>query len=284
MQGREFNEVPVASASPLLRPRKHHLRLAISGTRGNSFESPLGVPNLVLMKPAWIVFLAVTLALACLARGATGDTRFSQSLNGADKTANGLTKLNSDQLAVIDALVRRDTTSRGSSTPATDETKARFSQRLTADERRVAGLPLLTEAEVARLDAAVDRFQAAKLARTLLAPPTYLSRHAGLKPEKANEEKKLHGSFSLSYGWGKGGYSEKTGAMTVTLDDPQRGYSVSIGYAETHTKGGSMYRDPFYDDLRDPLLDARRDPFYYDRRDPFYPNRMVPELRDTPTP
>lgn len=237
------------------------------------------------MKPAWIIFLAASLALAALARGSTGDTRFSQSLNAADKTEIGLTKLNSDQVAVIDALVRRDTTSRGGSTvPATDEAKGRFSQRLTADERRVAGLPLLAENEVSRLDAAVGRFQTAKLARTLLSPPTYLSRHAGLKPEKAKEEKKLHGSFSLSYGWGKGGYSEKTGAMVVTLDDPQRGYSVSIGYAETHVKGGSIYRDPFYDDLRDPLFEARRDPFYNDRGDPFYPNRIVPERREAPAP
>lgn len=238
------------------------------------------------MKPAWILFLAASVALAALARGSTADVRFSQSLNAADKTASGLSKLNSDQVAVIDALVRRDTTSRGRSTaPAADENRARFSQRLTADERKVAGLTTLSATELPQLDNFVDRFQAAKLARTLLAPPAFLSRHAGLKPENgAKEEKKLHGSYSLSYGWGKGGYSEKTGAMVVNYEDPQRGFAVSIGYSETHVKGGSIYRDPFYGDLRDPFYGANRDPFYDDRRDPFYQPRLGIEARESPTP
>lgn len=238
------------------------------------------------MKPAWIVFLAASLAFAGIARSATGDVRFSQSLNAADKASSGITKLNSDQVAVIDALVRRDTTSRGSSTPAgAEETRARFSQRLTADERRVAGLAQLSATELPQLDTFVDRFQAAKLARTLLSPPVFLSRHAGLKPENgAKEEKKLHGSYSLSFGWGKGGYSEKTGAMVLNYEDPERGFAVSIGYSETHVKGGSLYRDPFYSDLHDPFYGTSRNPFYDGRRDPFYQSRLGIDVRENSTP
>lgn len=35
-------------------------------------------------------------------------TRFSQSLASADRTATGLDRLSSDEIAVIDALIRRD--------------------------------------------------------------------------------------------------------------------------------------------------------------------------------
>jgi hypothetical protein len=90
-------------------------------------------------------------------------------------------------------------------------------------------------------------------------------------PTEAKKEREIHGSFSLSYGFGSGGYSEKTGSMVLTMDDPARRYSISVGYSESHIKGGHVYRDPFYD--RDLLYG--RDPFYgrgpfYDHRDPFY--------------
>ena len=89
-------------------------------------------------------------------------------------------------------------------------------------------------------------------------------------PTEAKKEREIHGSFSLSYGFGSGGYSEKTGSMVLTLDDPARRYSISIGYSESHIKGGSVYRDPFYlRDPFDPLYD--RDSFY--SRDPFYDHR-----------
>jgi hypothetical protein len=47
-------------------------------------------------------------------------------------------------------------------------------------------------------------------------------------------------------GWGSGGYSEKTGAMMLNYTDPARGFSVSVGYSESHVKGPGtyIYRDP----------------------------------------
>ena len=64
-------------------------------------------------------------------------------------------RLTSDQIAVIDALIRRDlaaqlTPRRGDAPPA-----ARFSQRLSDDERRNAGLAALSGPEIERLDALI---------------------------------------------------------------------------------------------------------------------------------
>src|SRR5262245_27601603 len=79
------------------------------------------------------------LLLAGVARGNGNDTRFSQTLNADDRAASGLTRLSSDEVAVIDALVRRDTVAKAGSTNS-DKTPTNFSDRLTADERRTAGL------------------------------------------------------------------------------------------------------------------------------------------------
>lgn len=213
-------------------------------------------PGMKLAVLRWIGF--GLLMLGVLHANQT-DVRFSQTLNAEDRTSGGIPRLSSDEIAVIDALVRRDTL--GRARPATvEEAPTSFSQRLTADERRPAGLAKLSETELSKLDALVDRFQSAKLARTLLAPPTYLSRAARVVPSEAKKEREIHGSFSLSYGWGSGGYSEKTGSMVLTMDDPARRFSITIGYTESHLKGGSIYRDPYYDPYgRDPFSDPLRD-------------------------
>jgi hypothetical protein len=209
------------------------------------------------MKLAVLRWIGFGLLLLGALHANQADVRFSQTLNAEDRSAGGFARLSSDEIAVIDALVRRDTL--GRVRPAAAEAPAVFSQRLTADERRPAGLAKLTEAEVSKLDALIDRFQSAKLARTLLAPPIYLSRASRVVPSEAKKEREIHGSFSLSYGWGSGGYSEKTGSMVLTMDDPARRFSITIGYTESHLKGGSIYRDPYYDRYdRDPLFDPLR--------------------------
>jgi hypothetical protein len=230
------------------------------------------------MKPAPFRWLAVWLLATGMVWAAQGDVRFSNTLNAEERAASGLTRLSSDEVAVIDALVRRDTTARAGST-TNDEKPATFSQRLTAGERDTAGFQKLTAKELPQLDSFVDRFQNAKLARSLLAPPVYLARRPGITPAEMKKELEIHGSFSLSYGFGSGGYSEKTGSMVLTLDDPARRFSISVGYSESHVKGGHIYSDPFYG--RGSLYD--RDPFYgrdpfYDYNDPFYrPGRILPE-------
>jgi len=216
-------------------------------------------PTLVRLSPlkfaASLALLLAGLMFGTTPAAAQDPSRFSQTLSVAERGECALTKLSSDQVAVIDALVRRDLATRGGTAPAA-ETPAAFSQRLTADERRTAGLTTLTTAELAKLDAFVERHQSGRLARTLLAPPTFLAPRSRLTEEdtKKTKDRELHGTFSLSMGWGSGGYSEKTGAMTVTLEDPTKGYSITIGYSESHIKGGPMiYRDPNYDLRRGPL-------------------------------
>lgn len=187
-------------------------------------------------------FAALLFAAACQSpemRAAGDDGRFSGSLTAAERAAAGLPKLSSDNIAVIDALARRDTAARTSSTPSGGAT---FSLRLTADERRIAGLALLSAAEVAQLDALVERAQTARLARTLLAPPAFLARPSrAVEPREKKTEREIHGSFSLSYGVGSGGYSEKTGAMNLSFEDPARGLTINVGYSESHIKGGRGY-------------------------------------------
>jgi hypothetical protein len=194
--------------------------------------------------------LRVVLAAACVAlAGAFAaeppptptPARFSQALGAGERTSTGLARLNSDQIGALDALVRRDTTTR-SHVRADPNAPARFSQRLTADERRVTGLDALPAEDLARLDAAVERLTQGTLARALLSPPVYLSRASRIEPRETKKEREIHGSFSLSYGWGSGGYSEKSGSMMLHMEDPDRGFSVSVGYSHTEYKGpGGRY-------------------------------------------
>ncbi len=203
---------------------------------------PPALRHFARVSALWATLLAATLAL----RAADGDLRFSTSLEAPERAAAGLTKLTSDQVAVVDAFVRRDTGAQAApktDTPGAVQPAGTFSQRLTPGERTTANLAALSPAELARLDALVERFQTARLARTLLAPPSY-ARPARIPVTEKKKEREIHGSFSLSYGWGSGGYSEKTGSMVLNFEDPERGFAISVGYAESHVKGGPMiYRD-----------------------------------------
>jgi hypothetical protein len=247
----------------LLRPTRRQPRRELEKRRNSASvaQSPAPVRSLSLLHhllpsagaAGWLrtaaLLSAVFVAGGCL-HGA--DLRFSVALDPADKAACGLARLTSDQVAVLDALVRRDTVRLGapvaSSPPEKDAAPAAaFSQRLTSDEQRTAGLGSLNAGERSRLDAAVDRFQNARLARSLLAPPSYAPRREPIVATERRKEREIHGSFSLSYGVGSGGYREKSGSMVLHLDDPAKGYAISIGYTETHTKGGLpyyLYRDP----------------------------------------
>lgn len=164
------------------------------------------------------------------------EVRFSQTIGTPERPSFGLDRLSADQIAVLDALIRRDTTLR-SRVNADANAPEVFSRRITPDELRLTGLDTLPADTLARLDAAIARRQTAVLAPFLLSPPVYLARPGRIETREQKRERELHGTFSLSYGWGKGGYSEKTGAMTVTMEDPDRGLAVSVGYSESHIKG-----------------------------------------------
>ena len=84
----------------------------------------------------------------------------------------------------------------------------------------------------------------------LLSPPTFVplsvrARVAEAKPKTPE----IHGSLTLGFGVGSGGYSERFGGMTLTYEDPVRNFAVSFSYSESHIKGAAPYyvRDPLYD-------------------------------------
>lgn len=200
------------------------------------------------------LWLGVAVAPAVRAAGnsssAGDDVRFSQTMSVDDRKNSGIDKLTSDQLGAFDALVRRDlaTVIRRNEAPAI----ARFSDRLTADERRVTGLTTLTPLELAQLDACVDRRVSAAITRILSAPPSFVASptRAVVTEDKTLPGGGIHGSFTLSMGWGSGGYSERTGSMTLFYNDPVHDFSVSFTYTQSQIKGGPMVlREPFYDPL-----------------------------------
>src|SRR4051794_34116432 len=92
-------------------------------------------------------FAAGCVVFVTIAHADSTDVRFSQSLNAEDRAVAGVTRLSSDEIAVVDALVRRDVGTRAR-TNSDEKAGATFSARLTADERRIAGLPKLTAEEL----------------------------------------------------------------------------------------------------------------------------------------
>ncbi len=198
------------------------------------------------MRRFWLALgILFATATAGIAAESAANGRFSRAVEPAERTAAGLDQLNSDQIAVLDALVRRDMAAQ-TRTNADPKAPADFSERLTANERELTGITLLKGEELARLNQLVARYASAATARSLLGPPTYAPRVSQIEPVERKDRKNLHGTFSLSYGWGSGGYSERSGSMVVNYDDPAGRYSVTIGYRETHVKGGpgyGVYRD-----------------------------------------
>ena len=175
---------------------------------------------------------------------AADDLRLSLTLLPDERADSGLVNLTSDQIAILDALVRRDIAAAGRTTP---EREPKFSDRLTADERTNAGLTLLAADQLARLDSYV--------ARLLVPPPSATfgysapRNNAAITARTLRRAPEIHGSISLMYGQGNDGYSERGGAMVLSYDDPS-GVSLLVGYSEVHTKGGNFHRDYSYDRYR----------------------------------
>lgn len=227
------------------------------------------------MFKALLPLLVLAAGLAGTAAAADADGRFTRGLSGPEYNEAGITRLSDDQVAVLDALVRRDAAAR-TATSAPPDLPAKFSLRLTPDERRSAGLPSLNSSELARLDALVERHQAGGMARTLLGPPVFASPVSRLTPAETKKGREIHGTFSLGIGFGKGGYSERSGGMTLTMDDPDRRYSVTVSYSETRIKSPNG----LYDYRADPVLtDPLRSSPFRDDRLREYPGGPDPFIR-----
>jgi len=168
------------------------------------------------------------------------DLRLSRTLIPDEYADAGLKQLTSDQMAILDALVRRDIETAKRMVSSKEPRAARFSDRLTIDERNNAGLTSLSESQLEKLDNYVARLTAPVGSATgSFATGQSNGPYVSVKTLKRAPE--VHGSVSLMYGVGSGGYSERGGAMVLTYDDPS-GISLAFGYSEIRTEGGSYYR------------------------------------------
>ena len=178
---------------------------------------------------------------------ASEDVRLSRTLIPSEYADSGLKQLSSDQIAIIDALVRRDTATLRR-TPADTSRSARFSERLSVDERQNAGLTLLSESELDALDRYIARLTAPIDSPTGSFAAGHPTRPSFIAEKTLRRPPEIHGMISLMYGVGKGGYSERGGAVVLTYDDPS-GISLAVGYSEIRTKGGGYFlRDYHYRD------------------------------------
>lgn len=198
--------------------------------------------------PQWFLKLCLALMLgsaALLAPSAAiaaEDVRFSATLSDSQRAETGLAQLSTDNVAVIDALVRQDEATlkrRGSLSSF-----GTFSQRRSDHEREIAGLAQLTPAQLARLDGLAGL-------RISPPPPMILSEAKSAKgtpgvlvrPVEKPYALEVHGSMSLSYGWSSAG-STRGGEMTINLQDPEHRFSINIGYSQYQGKGVAPIYDP----------------------------------------
>jgi hypothetical protein len=197
-------------------------------------------PVRLLLAFSLLVFMSAALRAA-------EDVRFSKTLSADESAALGLAQLSSDQLAVLDALVRRDI---DRADYVSKQPRApRFSQRLSEDERHNAGLDALAGSQLVELDHSIER---------LMPPPrtgeTFVASGGKAGPYsvpsvKLRREPEIHGAVTLMVGAGSHGYSEYGGAAEITYYDPTNKFALTVGYAETHAKGGYPGRgcyDPFW--------------------------------------
>jgi hypothetical protein len=179
-----------------------------------------------LSRRALAFFLAAAL-LTLTAQTAEGSGRFSNAIGSDARTSAGLTHLTSNEIAVLDALVRRDASRLENATPSAPT----FSQRLTVDEYRSAGLAHLTAVELVNLDALVASTEtplSSPIAATLLSPDSSRRDAASIR-ETTGWKPDVHGEVFIEFGGGRG-LSERAGGIALTLEDPERRTAISVGY------------------------------------------------------
>jgi hypothetical protein len=185
----------------------------------------------------------------------SSDLRLSRTLIPDEYADAGLKQLTSDQVGILDALVRRDIEASKRTVSSKEPRAERFSERLTSDERNNAGLTSLSESQLEKLDNYVARLTA-PVGSMIGSFATGETNGPYVSVKTLKRAPEIHGAVSLMYGVGSGGYSERGGAMVLTYDDPS-GISVAFAYSEIRTKGGSYYRhcdEGFHDGFGAPAI------------------------------
>lgn len=172
---------------------------------------------------------------------ADNDLRLSRTLVPDEYASAGLSQLSSDQVAILDALVRRDIAAAERPLRSKETRAAKFSDRLTEDERKNSGLTLLSKEQLARVDEYVARLSPTEAGGSGRFVATSGDPSGVVTTRELKRSPEIHGSISLLYGVGSGGYSERGGSMVLTYEDPS-GLALAVGYSEIHAKGGYLRR------------------------------------------
>lgn len=168
---------------------------------------------------------------------------FSATLSGAQITAAGLATLTPAEQVVLDQLVMGDVALARRENPG--DLGGTFAGRRSEAERKSAGLDRLTPAELAELNELVA---AAVAARPRPKERPRLKGNDVVIPSRAE----LHGSVSMTYGWGRGGRSFRAASLWLDYYDPESGLNLSVGLAGADGAGWpgdypGYYGSPGYD-------------------------------------
>jgi len=190
---------------------------------------PMPVTRLTLLAAlAGCLLLALTPLRA-------GEGGFSATLSAEAKTSSGLARLTPTELAVLDRVVADEVAL------ARQQNMTEFSENFIArrspEERQQAGLDRLTPEQQARLN---DLVAAALASRPKPKERPRLKEGEILAPPKPAE---IHGSVTLSYGWG-GGRSIRGESLWLDYYDPETRLEIDVGISNYSGNGfGGYYPD-----------------------------------------
>jgi hypothetical protein len=216
-------------------------------------------------RPSLQLFLRVALlggylAVAAALSGATGGG-FSSTLSDDQRSSAGLSTLTAEQRSALDVLVA------GEIAQARKEggmvSSSTFVSRQSVEQRNQAGLDHLTPDQLTRLNELVASVVSSG-PKPRIRPR--LKDDEIIRPQKPE----IHGSASLTLGWGRNGGNFRASSLWVDYFDPNTGLGLGIGVETFKGKGFYNYY-PRYGSPYSVFGTGFYDPFYYGGlRDDFY--------------
>ena len=185
--------------------------------------------------------LLVTLAswmLAVVAPARAAEGGFTATLSGEKQMAAGLTELTIAERTALDQLVAGELAMvRGNEAP---ELPGTFVSRRTEAERKSAGLDRLTGSQLEKL----NEFVASALAGR--PQPKERPRLKESDVLADGRENRIHGSVSVTYGWGRGGRDMRAESLWLEYYDPERRFGLGIGLSNFDGDGFYGFYPDYY--------------------------------------
>lgn len=187
-------------------------------------------------------FLVALLSTLTVAMCSAETVRFSQSLTADERAATGVARLDSDQSAALDALVRLHLTQAAAAAQKAERAKAAgqtdtvaepavaFSTSLSTDQQKAAGIDTLTASEKAAIDSLVAALDPG--APQYVAPAPKSVEAVKFFPNRYE----IHGEIGFGLGFGSGGYSSREAWLTTSMLDTKTGMEISITVASSSEK------------------------------------------------